>query len=72
MDEVIWMTTRSLHSPARILKVLKALTGFSHIFGPDGFNNTLISQGCTLEIGLAVRTVGTMYISRTGEGVRSL
>ena len=42
--------SRSLHSPARILKVYtEALTGFSHIFSPDGLNNTLLSQCFILE-----------------------
>lgn len=45
-------TSRSPHLPARILKVyLKALTGFSQVWGPEGLNNTLLSQVCILENG---------------------
>lgn len=37
-------TSRSLHVPARILRVyIEALMGFSHVFGPDGLNNTAFS-----------------------------
>ena len=43
-------TSGSPHPLARILHVcIKALTGFSHIYHPDGLNNTLLSQGCVLE-----------------------
>lgn len=42
-------TSRS-HVPARILKVyMKAISGFSHIFTPDGLNSALLSQGHVLE-----------------------
>ena len=42
--------SRSGHSHARILKVyIETLAGSSHIFSPDGFNNSLLSQGCILE-----------------------
>ena len=37
----------SPHPPARVLKVyIEALTRFSHVYSPDGLNNTLLSQGC--------------------------
>lgn len=36
--------------PHIILKVhIEILTGFSHIFTPDGLDNTLLSQSCVLE-----------------------
>lgn len=39
-------TSRSLHTPARILKAyIKALMKFSHIYYPDLLNNSLLSQG---------------------------
>ena len=58
---------------ARSLKVyMEALTGFKHVFSPDGLNNTLLSQGCVLEEAAGVGIVGRMYIPRTGEAVRSL
>lgn len=38
-------TNRSSHLPAKILKVyIEVLMGFSHIFRPDGLNNTLLSM----------------------------
>ena len=38
------------HPPTRILKVyIETLTGFRHIFSPDGLNNTLVSQGFIYE-----------------------
>lgn len=40
---------RSPHLPSRILKVYIAdLTGFSHLYCPDGLNCTLLPQGCVL------------------------
>ena len=40
-------TSSSQHLPIRILKVYtEALIGFGHIFGPDGLNNTSLSQSC--------------------------
>lgn len=57
----------SLHLSARILKVyIETLMGFSHIFSPDGLNNTLLFQGCILETALVMRTVCRMYIPRMG------
>ena len=50
---------RSRHPPVRILKVYtEALTGFSHIYCPDGLSNTWLSQGCVLETALAVGMMG--------------
>ena len=63
---------RSPYLPARILKFyIEALTGFSHVFSPDGLNNTLLSQGHVLERAPMVGTVGRTYIPRTREGVKS-
>ena len=43
--------SRSLHLPTRILKVfIEALMGFSLIYCSVGLNNTLLSQGCILEM----------------------
>lgn len=64
---------RSSSALAIILKVyIKTLTGFSHILGPDGLNNTLLSGCFVFETALSVETVGERYIPRTGEGGRSL
>ena len=47
-----WKMSRSTHLPARILKVYtKDLTGFSHIYHPEGLNSTPLSQSCVLENG---------------------
>jgi len=58
--------SRSLTQPTRILKVyIEALTGFSHIFCPDGLsNNTLFSQSFMLGTAPTVGTVGRMYFLR--------
>lgn len=40
---------------------IEALTGFSYVYHPDGLN-TLLSQGCILEMAPAVETVGERYI----------
>ena len=63
---------RTPHPPARIWKAyVEALTGCSHIYGPDALN-TLLSQVCILETAPIVETAGRMYIPRTEEEVRSL
>lgn len=46
------------------------LTGFSHIFSPDGLN-TLFFPGYVLEMATSMGIVG-IYIPRTSEGVRNL
>ena len=67
-----WKMSRSVPPPIWILKVyIEALTGFSHVYGPDSLNNTLLSQGCVTQTALAVAIVGGMSIPRTGERVRS-
>ena len=47
---------------------LYSLTGFSHMFSPDGLNNTLLSQGCVLVTAPTVGTVYRVYIPGTGKG----
>ena len=44
-------TSTSLNSPAGILSLYSmwVLTGFSHVYCPDGLNNTSLSPGCILE-----------------------
>lgn len=64
--------SRSLHPPARILKVYtEDLAGLSHKHSPDGLNNTLFSQGCNLERAARVGVLDKTYIPRTGEEMRS-
>ena len=68
---------RFQHPPTRILKAyIETLTGFSHVFSPDGLNNTLLPQGCVLEKGPTMRMGNggqdILYFPRTREGVRSL
>lgn len=49
--------SRSPHFPTKILKVsIEALTGFGHVFSPDGLN-TLLSQGCILGTAPTLGTV---------------
>ena len=63
--------SKSLHLPTRILKVyIEALTGFSHLFSPDGLINTSLSQGCITETDPKVEMVSKTYIPRTGKWVR--
>lgn len=43
---------RCLHLSTRILRVyIEALSEFSHVYQPDGFDDILVSQGCVLESG---------------------
>ena len=52
----------------RILKVyIEVLTGFSHVFNPDGLNNTFLSKSCVLGMAPTVGTAGIACILRTGE-----
>ena len=47
---------KSPYSPVRIFKVcIEALSGFSHVFGSHGLNNTLLFQGYVLETISSVR-----------------
>ena len=58
-------TSRSLDLPTKILKVYtEALMGFSHVFSPDGLNNTLLSHGSVLESSYCGEGSGR-YIPRT-------
>lgn len=44
-----WGIDRSF-SPTRLLKVyIEGLTGFNHVYYPDGLNNILLSQGHVFE-----------------------
>lgn len=62
-----YKASRSLHSPTRILKVyIEDLTGFSHVYYPDGLNDTLLSQVYVLVMAPTVGRVGSTYIPRTG------
>lgn len=61
-------TSRSLHLPARILKVsIEALTGLSHVYCTDGLNNTLLSQSYVLEHGSRRENCENIH-PRTGKG----
>ena len=52
---------------------IEALTGFSHTYHPDNFNNTLIFQECILEKGFLYRNNGqTVYSEDRGEGEEPL
>lgn len=63
--------TRSPHPPTGTLKDrLQSLTGFSHIFCPDDFKNTSVSQGCIVVTSPAVGAVGIMQ--GQGKGLESL
>lgn len=57
-----YKTSTFSHTLARILKVYtEDLPGFSHIHSPDVLNNTLLFQGCVLEIAPSVGTVGGIF-----------
>lgn len=53
------------------LKSLEALTGFSHLYCPDSFNNTSSSQVYVLGIATIVGKVSRTHVPRTGEETRS-
>ena len=56
--------SKSPHPPARELNVhIAALTGFCHIYCPDGIN-TVLFQGCVLGTAPTVGLVGKIYIFR--------
>ena len=62
----------SLHPPTRILEVyIETLTGLSHVYCPDGFNNTCSLKAASLKIALTVGMVCRTSIPRTEEGMRS-
>lgn len=42
----------------------------SHMFSPDGPNNTLLSRGCVLEMALAMATVCVMCVPDSIQGQR--
>ena len=64
-------TSRSRHPPARILEVYtETLTGFSHVHCPDGFNNTLLSQGRVPENSAHCGNSRQSTHYKDGEGVK--
>lgn len=66
-------TSRWLHLATRIFRVyIEAFPGLRHMPPQDGLSHTLLSQGRTLEMALAVGIVGKVYLPRTEEGARSL
>lgn len=67
-------TSRFLHLPAGILKVIErpSLALVSHIYCLDGLSNVFCNQCCVLGTGVSVEMVGRTYIPRTGEEVGSL
>lgn len=70
----LMQTNRFLHLSARILKVnIEALTEFSYIYCPEGFNNTLLYPGCILAYGSHYRKCGHyVYSKARAEGKASL
>lgn len=48
---------------------MEALTELSHVFSPDGLNNTSLPQGYLLETAPTADMVDATYIPRTGEEV---
>ena len=45
---------------------IEALTGFSHVYRPDGLNITLLSEGCIPAMTPAMKMVARTYIPRGG------
>lgn len=74
MKQVTTRRVRSLRTPIRILKVYTEalLIGFTHIYHPDGLNDTLLSQAYVLGTALSSGTVDRECVPRTGELVESL
>lgn len=59
--------------PSRILRVYtEAFMGFSHVYHPEGLNNILLSQGCTLENSTHCGKGGQKIHSKDQERIRSL
>lgn len=58
------------YPPIRFLKVyIEVLPGFSHVYHPNGLNNTLLSQRYIFETAPGVGLVSRIYIPRTrGQG----
>lgn len=46
---------------------MEALTGFSHVFSPDGLIMTYSFKATFLKMAPTVRLVGRVYILKTGE-----
>lgn len=49
---------------------MKVLTGFSHVYHPDGLLTTLLPQGCILGTVPSVELAGGTRIPRTRDGMR--
>lgn len=65
--------SRSLHLATTTLTVyIKALKRLSPVYSPEVLKKTLKSQGCVLEMILAMKMVVDCTVARTGAGVRSL
>ena len=63
---------RGLSWAATVLKVyIEALVGFSHIYRPDGLNNTLLFQGYVFETGSYCGNSGQNVHSKDGKEMRS-
>lgn len=67
---VIYKVSRSWHIPTRILKFYREeSTGFSHVYNPDGFNSTLLSQGCVFGATSSSGRAGSALIPRSSSQV---
>lgn len=59
-------TSRCLHAPTIILKVyIESLPGFSHVYSPDGLNNTSLSKGYVLGVASNTGKASRIHIPRT-------
>ena len=72
-----WMTrrqlSRSVHPPPRILRVYtEDFVGFSDVFSLDNLSSTLLSQSFVFKTAVNMEIVGSLYIPRTVEEMRSL
>lgn len=58
-----------LHTHPPNLKVyIESVTGFSHVYSPDGIKPALLSQGYSLRQLLGAEKAGRAHILRTGQG----
>lgn len=63
--------SRFTHPSPKLLKVnIESLTGFIHVYHPDGLNNTILSQGYISEAASSVGKASRTHIPRTGKSVR--
>lgn len=64
-----WKMNTSSHQPTRILKVyVEALSGLSHVYRPDGLENTLLSLSYALGTAPTVGIVGRTVCSKERRG----